>query len=151
MNYGDRSKFTEAIYLVLGEVYCRESHLWRWAEGSFKCLPEYSSAHLWWEAPQARERIIRNQQGKFPKVTYGLEEVTFSSSRGKRCSNTWGISCNTQKVIFTLLFFSKNVYNWYSTFLNCTRKFTNATVCDQCLGFSFRKGFWCYLLEFKGP
>lgn len=33
-----------------------------------------------------------------------------------------GASGNTQKVIFTLLFFSKNVYNWYSTFLKYTRK-----------------------------
>ena len=75
--------------------------LWRLAEGSFKFLAEYSSAHLWWETPQARERIIKNQQGRqFPKLTYGLEEITFSSARGKRCLNTWGIRYNTQKGLF---------------------------------------------------
>lgn len=87
----------------------QNERLYRMSGVSFKFLAKCSLAHLWWETPPPRESSIKIQQGRqFPKLTCGLEEITFSSARGKRCLNTWGIRHNTQKGIFS--FFCKSLY-----------------------------------------
>lgn len=102
----------------------QSERLYRMSGVSFKFLAKCSSAHLWWETPPARESIIKIQQGRqFPKLTYGLEEITFSSARGKRCLNTWGIRHNTQKGLFQF-FLQEFAQNWYYPFLKCLEKKT---------------------------
>ena len=128
----------------------QSERLYRMSGVSFKFLAKCSSAHLWWETPPARESIIKIQQGRqFPKLTYGLEEITFSSARGKRCLNTWGIRHNTQKGLFW--FFCKSLHRiGIILSLSVWKKNSSETIHDLCLEFPFRESFCC-LLGFQLP
>lgn len=101
--------------------------------------------HICGGKPPARESIIKIQQGRqFPKLTYGLEEITFSSARGKRCLNTWGIRHNIQKGLF--YFFCKSLHRiGIILSLSVWKKNSSGTIHDLCLEFPFRESFCCLL------